>query len=171
MTAQSPTVERMYSPMSRRDLMSTPWNGSSRISTRHFSSSHRATITFCWFPPERLSMGAASPAHLIPIERTISPARSRSSPWRMIPARLKRRRKGKVMFSRMEKSRMTALLARSSGTRWIPASTASRMDRPVYSSPSRRIFPASGSRMPKSASATSVFPAPMRPVTPSTSPA
>ena len=39
--------------------MSTPWVGSSKISSLGLVASHLASTTFCWFPPDRLPMGCA----------------------------------------------------------------------------------------------------------------
>ena len=49
---------------------STPWVGSSRISSAGFAASQRASATFCWFPPERLPTRVSSEAVLIPSWRT-----------------------------------------------------------------------------------------------------
>ena len=45
---------------------SMPRVGSSRISTVGCTSSHLASITFCWLPPDRLPTGVASVGVLIP---------------------------------------------------------------------------------------------------------
>ena len=45
---------------------SMPRVGSSRISTDGFTSSHLASITFCWLPPDRLATGVASDDALMP---------------------------------------------------------------------------------------------------------
>ena len=55
-SAASARISRWISALAP---MSTPCVGSSRISTRGFVASQRASATFCWLPPESVPTGAS----------------------------------------------------------------------------------------------------------------
>src|SRR3954469_19426567 len=58
--------------------MSTPWVGSSKIKTSAPLSSHLASMTFCWLPPDRWRTGGSSLATLMSSRSMTDRAYSRS---------------------------------------------------------------------------------------------
>ena len=150
--------------------ISIPLVGSSRISILGFVASHLAIMAFCWLPPLRfpiycwgddaLTLNASMYCPIIPFSRFVftlislinasNTARDMLYPtpiWGMIPCSL-----------------------RFSGTMAIPILIAWAGFLISSLFPSNMISPLSGCSKPNNADAISVLPAPIRPVTPSTSP-
>ena len=129
---------------------STPRVGSSSRSTRGARRSQRARITFCWLPPDSVSIAWSGDDAWIAnraADRRASPAsrprRSRSrSQWSV------RRRGGQVLAQRRlpERGRRCG----RGGTYATPWRMASPMSRNVTGRPSRRMSPRLTGRMPKS---------------------
>ena len=65
--------------------MSTPRVGSSRRRTFGSVSSHFASTTFCWFPPESVPTACSSEASRMPSASTCRAAPARSRPGRSTP--------------------------------------------------------------------------------------
>ena len=87
--------------------------------------SHRARMTFCWLPPDRLARVCSGSAGRTPSAVVAARARTRSRRrWMTVP-RVKRSSTGSVTLARTVKSRWPPSTLRSSGTRASPAATAS----------------------------------------------
>ena len=116
-TAAVSVKPRTVAPMSCRALMSTPRNGSSSSSTRGEPSSHRPIITFCWLPPDRVSIGLDGPRATTPMSDIISAVARRSACPRISVALLNRRRNGRVISADTGQPGMIACSCRDSASR------------------------------------------------------
>ena len=134
------------------------------------ASSHLATTTFCWFPPERVRTTWSRLCARISRRRIASSTSARSFSLRTTPPALILPIDGRVMLSRTLMPRTSPRVLRSSGTRPIPSAIASAGDRIATRRPSTSISPRSRGIMPKMAWATSIFPEPTKPVIPRISP-
>ena len=149
--------------MSALDATSTPRVGSSTMSTFGSRTSHLASSTFCWFPPERSrttrrvsgSRSAAAP-------RTVA-RRTAMSASDMMPRCVNRWRSAAPTLAATVKSRNRPLSLRSSGSIEMPAAMESAGFRGTSSCPSMSTRPETMGRAPKIASHASVRPAPTSP--------
>ena len=99
---------------------SIPRVGSSRMSRVGCVASQRATMAFCWFPPERFLMAWAAVG--VRMSRSLM-YRSAISSWRARGMFLNQpclTCSARTMFSRRERSSMIPSLFRSSGQSPIP---------------------------------------------------
>src|SRR5690606_15041319 len=78
---------------------SMPRVGSSTTSTSQSRTSHLASTTFCWLPPERFFVRWRTDGVLMARRRTMSVATRRASPSRTNPARLSRPSEDSMTFA------------------------------------------------------------------------
>ena len=147
-----------------------PRVGSSKITTFGAIDSHFASTTFCWLPPDRVPTSVSMEAVRMSSAALRSVALRRSAPVRISRCQAKAARLASEMFSFTEDSSTSPDRLRSSGTRKMPWSMASRGARMATARPSRRTSPPTGRSTPKMAQASSVRPAPTRPAMPRISP-
>ncbi len=147
-----------------------PRVGSSRITTFGFMHSQRASMTFCWLPPESSFMGWSGLDALMPSLRMNRSTISSCAFSETSPTRERRGRAAATMFSLTERSGMIPSDFRSSGRNAMPALMAEAGEFRFTSLPSTRTVPESSGWAPKMAFAVSVRPAPRRPASPTTSP-
>src|SRR3984957_6633485 len=135
-----------------------PRVGSSKITTFGVIDSHFASTTFCWLPPDRVPTIVSMEAVRMSSAALRSVALRRSAPVRMSICQAKATRLASEMFSLIDDSSTSPERLRSSGTRKMPRSIASRGVRMATGRPSRRTSPPTGRSTPKIAQASSVRP-------------
>ena len=180
-SGSSDEIIRMASPRPASSLMSrwisalaptsTPWVGSSRMSSAGLAASQRASATFCWFPPERLPTGVSSEAVLIPSWRTKPAAISRSRRKSRNPNRETARRVASVVLAGRRHVEDDAVAAAVFGD--VGDSQGGRARRRIdrHGRPRSRTSPVSAGVRPNKTRASSVRPAPTSPASPRISPA
>ena len=178
-SSRSSDISRMAAPSPRRASSSvrtyslaptsSPRVGWETTSTCGSRDSTRARSTFWMLPPE--SVATRSSGRALMAKRSMS-----SSAWASM--RLRSSRPPGAKSSMCSRTRLSAtgrsstrLAWRSSGMRPTPAAMTVCGSAPASSAPSTRMLPAITPRMPPSTSASSVWPLPETPATPTISPA
>ena len=148
-----------------------PRVGSSSISISELAISHLASMTFCWFPPERCDISVSMPGvftssfFTYSLDTFSSHGKSRKFMGLWCSVRL-----GSTILCLTIAASISPVRRLSSVTMPILAAMASLGLLKFTSLPFTNIFPESALRSPNIVSITSVRPAPIRPDMPSISP-